>query len=444
MATVLTRSGQEEMLGRFFNQETMDDQFYYLKNVLQQGDINGHGKNIIYHISGCPTDPLPSSENIVDLPPRKKYWWFYIVFLCVILMISVPYAYWESLVPDLKTNSVYLLIFMTIINCEPFLSWIVYHWKVVGGKQKLMEKRCDLLSQIPGEPNIDDEKGERKMLEVASLTPPDSQMLNGFLEELQVAINYGKIELENQKQQNIKTWNSYMHYASVWWCLLQSLYAVWIISAVFDSNAESSGKAIFTILLITSPIRFSIPIFITFRFLYDCNLAIEKIFKWRQLHHGKVNVAHVCNLLRHNVQTRKQMEDWWQLVFLTMFCLPLICMILVFLATIENGSIVKNQWFFLVYCMHYSGLAFVAFRKACQVGHVSKQQRVLLLSDVATGNCEYVNSTDTQIKSYKEYIKLCYPGFEIFGLAISDELLVGLSVTLASLIGWLADHVLRN
>jgi hypothetical protein len=79
----------------------------------------------------------------------RTLYWKRIMYLVMFLSLSIPYAYWVSLVPDLVGEtgfeSAYFKIFMSVINAIPFTCWLVYLLIVVKNKNDNTYMRIKLL-----------------------------------------------------------------------------------------------------------------------------------------------------------------------------------------------------------------------------------------------------------------------------------------------------------
>jgi len=280
--------------------------------------------------------------------------------------------------------------------------------------------------------------------ETYKLHQDEYNMLIGLVAEAKSLSFLGSEVFIFKKHKNLQKWRKYMTIVFVWLAILTSIYWAWISSSVFtECSGEGAVCFIFSIIMITSPIRFSIPIFIIFIFAFECDVIIGKIKIFHQMHYGDVNVSHVCALLEHNIRNRKYFASCWQLVFLTSFIIPQILIIAVFAATLSDESIVSNEWFFLIYCVHYCLIGLLAFFKASEVSENSFDIRILLLSNTAKCEVKYIGEKE-QVKAYFGYLEKCYNGFQVFGFTINKQKLTEFIVLFGTILGWLSDNVVRK
>jgi hypothetical protein len=367
------------------------------------------------------------------------------LFMLCILVLATPYAEWVSLVPELNvSDNPYYMIFMTVINSTPILSWFVNFLRIAD-KNHVMATRINLLQIATHRVSeITWGKKEEKILE---------SLVDEF-RSLQVfeKLEYGDsdprdhetlVGLRKQDESDHWRWRKYFIISVIWSLSLQFTYGIWIGLDVFSRscNAEYAGVcALFVILFSTSIIRFIVPILIVFCFIFECDLVIHKIERWYRLHNGKVDVKFVCGRLQQNISDRLRMASSWQWSFLTTFILPILCMLMIGVATLFERTIVRNNWFFFIYCVHFATMGIIAFGRAEGIGSRSSSIRSRLHLPIACGEMTWVGTAD-QIESYKEYLKICYSGFEVMGMTMDKTNLNRIIGGLMVVITYLFDNV---
>ena len=249
-------------------------------------------------------------------------------------------------------------------------------------------------------------------------------------------------QVSKRQKAHQRCWRNYMIAALIWTLALCSVYGVWIGMTVFDEacGAQSGVCLTFALLLCTSFVRFSLPLLVVFIFALDCDVIVQQIDLFDRWHVGTVDVAAVCTLLEYNIKARKEMARRWQVVFLTLFIIPLFSMLLMFVATLKDRSIIVNEWFFLLYCVHYTIIALIAFWKAASIRGDSFNIRKGLLSKVARGVIQFSGEPD-QVQAYKSYLRECYNGFEVFGVTITYQLLTTVAFAYSGIISLLTENV---
>lgn len=383
-----------------------------------------------------------------------------VLFFVVVLGISVPYAYWISLVPNLLggdgyTNPIFN-IFMTLINSVPFLCCVTYTISVVLSINKITNEKIKIFSLCYRLHDLKNEEYTFKIaqeddndnvdvggLEILSMSECDT--LEGLVAEMHSLHKLGKEKVNKMYNRRFTKWKRNMLIASVWIVTLCTIYSVWIGRYVLrvTCNAEEAGVcATFLLLLLSSVVRFSIPLFIVFMFAHESDIVTKKIDIWYNMHNGVVDTAIVCALLKHNIKMRKYFANSWQNVFLVMFIIPVGGMLAIFAATLKDRTIIDNEWFFWVYCVHYSAVALFVFFKASTISANSFDIRTDLLGNTAIGRVSFINEKE-QTDNYKQYLEKCYGGFEIFGFSITKSKLSSISALLITIISWMIDNVAR-
>jgi hypothetical protein len=408
------------------------------------------------------------------------------------LIFAMPYAYWVSLVDGASSN-IYFNAFMTIIIITPMLTWLIHSAMVVKEKNRntitrikilrlsiarvenmqhhydelQKNKECNEITIKMNEEthdNINKINKIKKMLKLNieeaehlerinqvntdySLNEEEQDMLDGMVSEMQSLEKLGEKGIAYRHKGNVACWNTYMILASVWTIFLWIIYTVWVGVFALDTECNSNSPTgtpgvctIFIMLIFTSLVRFSIPIFILFTFVFNCRIVLQKINVFSQLHYGDVDTAVVCDLLRYNIKNRQHFASTWQWVFLAMFIIPLFCMILMAAAILLHKDIIHNEWFFLVYCVHYTLIGLIAVASASSISANSFDIRTDLVSNVARNKTKFINDRE-HVDAYFSYMEKCYNGFTVFGNKVDYKLLSQLSVILAGIISWLAENI---
>jgi hypothetical protein len=431
------RSQRNNVISSSLKQLSISRTKPYLFDALVQADkyVNTGISGIIMRtISVFRTQIADDTTVHDDISTR----WKRFILLAICMSIAVPYVYWVELVPGLLSNStsLYFLVFMTVINSTPFISWIVFMVMVVRKQNILTKMRLKLLnmSSITNEQDIP----------FNGLSQNEYDMLVGMVEEVKSLESLGKTGILEQQKENSKKWRNYLIISLIWTLILWILYAIWISLSIYKTTCNNSDDGniclAFIIILLTSFVRFMVPILIVFTFVLGCDIVIQKINLWFNLHKGKVDIVNVCTLLEYNIRNRNRIATTWQWVFLTLFIIPLICMVLVFIATLKQSNIINNEWFFLVYCVHYTLLAYIAFQKASSIGSTSQSIRSRLNCPIAQGIVTFTNG-EQQVRAYMQYLKDCYSGFVVFGITINDTLLKTFISLYIFILSWLADNV---
>jgi hypothetical protein len=136
------------------------------------------------------------------------------------------------------------------------------------------------------------------------------------------------------------------------------------------------------------------------------------------------------------------MSGCWQWVFLPMFIIPIVCVIVIFIATLSQPSLIKNGWFFLLCCLHYICLGLLSFSKAASIGSKNSGIPTGLYSLEAEGKLSYHNPLP-QVEAYKKYLTECSSSFSVFGVSITETLIKSVVAALSIIFGTLSDHVVH-
>ncbi len=242
--------------------------------------------------------------------PNVKY--KRIIFFAILLSLSIPYAYYVYLVPNLSDSGVtniYFEIFMTILNITSLTCWIVFVMVPIRKKNTVSKIQIKLLRL-----SFNDKQEEliTSQNTVSTIDPNYDSRLNTkeyetlleLVEEVRSLSNLGEQKIKKRNIANRAQWELYMVVVLIWTVLLFIIYGVWISVYVFETTCNSKyGGVCFTflILLFTSVLRFSVPLFILFYFVYECDIIKQKANDFIQLHYGKVNVSNLSILLRNNM-----------------------------------------------------------------------------------------------------------------------------------------------
>lgn len=393
----------------------------------------------------------PNSTLYPPLIVRLVRW----TILLVILLLPGPYAAYVNMVPSLMDSSTdtgysnpFFLIFMTLINLTPFACWCSFQW-LVYRKNKVTLLRLHLLRfSIVHHAN----KVEHVMQRFAELTKNGRQMLQLMEQEIKSLELLGMDGIKEQQRRNAIQWNMYMKRMTLWTACLCVVYLIWDSMYVFGETCNSQYSSvcfIFLIMWLTSPLRFGIPLIIMAKFTMECTMIIQRIEQFVNLHKNNKNnnsIVERCNQWSTLVQTLERMAHWWQGVFLTSVGLPLVSMIIVVAATLRDSNIVHNEWFFLVYCVHYSIFALFVFHQASSIssstGNMSTVLREWQLQDLVHFDQQVDNQT--RVQEYWWYLSHRYSGFKVGGVTITESLSSQLRVVLIAIITWLSDNVAQR
>ena len=281
---------------------------------------------------------------------------------------------------------------------------------------------------------------------VPALNSQQQELLLGMREEIRTLLLLGKNGLKLQKETNERRWKTLAIVGFVWNCVLWLSYVTWIGSVVFTETCQSGTRGIcflWVVLLFSSFIRFSVPVSIVMRFLVVCDVVMDKIDMWFELHRGQVNIEEVCVLLGYNMAYRRKMAHQFQFVFITMFILPIFTIVLAFIANVLDPGVLAHDYFFLIWSFHYALLACVTFRKAAQISSKGKSLRSRLIERMACGQVTFTNPPE-QIRAYKEFLSQESGGFRVFGIEITESLLSKIVGVLITLLTFLSDNLLKS
>ena len=335
-----------------------------------------------------------------------------LLLLLFFLSISLPYPYYISLVSNLitsenlKNSSVIFKLFMTSINCVPLLSFISYYYFFVINKKYY---------------------------------------------------NVSDVSSEYIKKLNNK-FNIYVIVVVIWSLISWIMYIVWSSififpdicsdphNIIFNNQTVSVGSypvcGLFIVLNLTSLIRFSLPIVITFIFCFECDKMILYNKLWFLSHGINNDVVNCSTYLKNNIENVKYNAKKWQYVFLFLFIIPVLSMLLLFISSLFYESIISiidNQWVFWIYCVHYSLIGFICFYKATRVKISHYKDNLLGLFLIKKIN--FINN-EYYVDKYFEYIEKIYSGFSIFGLPMTTSTLSSFCVVVIGVISWLLDYIL--
>jgi hypothetical protein len=378
-----------------------------------------------------------------------------VVFLLFVFCISIPYPVWIGMVPDLITSeggtnylnsSVIFKSFMTVVNSVPLLSFLTYVLIVIKHSNNALEQKLKIFRSCIVTHDYNFSKRELVILrgivdDIGSLNGTNRLQSNSLAEQI-ISRQYAK-------------WRQYMITASVWTIVSCVLYGLWTGRYILGvtCNAQYSGTcSIFIILYMTSFVRFFVPLFIIFSFSYECDVMLNGIKLWYSAHYSSglqsnglqnhtIDVPIVCSLLKTNIDRIKERAMAWQWVMLVTFILPIIGMLLLFISSLFDKSIINiidNEWVAWIYCVHYSLIGMYALFKASTVS--LGNYRMELLSDRLI-QCIKFNDDPMITEEYDQYIGGCYQGFRVFGIPMTTSTLSSCIVILLGVISWLLDYI---
>jgi len=386
------------------------------------------------------TDKYNIYELLIDRPINYNFFTpFRRIIFGLIFILSIPYPYWISLVPNLisieggtsyDNSHMIFKIMMTIINCSPFLTYIVYLFVILRYENNLYHSKLKIFKLTNNSPNLPD---------CANINTNLLRNIIDYAERLQ------SIDLDSFKLQIAYKKKIFAIVISIWTLVSVIMYTTWISKKVFPEvcNYEYSNVCgIFILLILTSPVKFSFPIYVLIIFLlkYEVMNFNNKI--WYQSHkQSNISVAHMSKMLGSNIHLMKVNAKIWQWIFLPMFILPTLSMILTFISSFFNPTIVNvvdNEWAFWIYCVHYSIIAIVTLIHAGMINIDKYKQKISKM--ILTGESQFADSIDW-ISKYEEFIDICRNSFKIFGISLTTSTLTSFIILLLGAISYLIDYV---
>lgn len=204
--------------------------------------------------------------------------WKRILFIFPFVAIAIPYPYFVYIVPGLISENEaasFSILFLTVISSTPVADWIMYMLMVVRNQNKDTMDRLQLLQL------------SRLQKRSARAQQSTTRVAVGYARGNSDASLLGKNGLKLQKETNERRWKTLAIVGFVWNCVLWLSYVTWIGSVVFTETCQSGTRGIcflWVVLLFSSFIRFSVPVSIVMRFLVVCDVVMDKIDMWFELH----------------------------------------------------------------------------------------------------------------------------------------------------------------
>jgi hypothetical protein len=359
-----------------------------------------------------------------------------VIVMFFTLCLPMLYGYWITLLPHTPTSAgtdnIYFLIFMEVINSDPFLVWITFIYFHLGSKNATLTSSIKYL-QMSRMDNID----------INTITIKDYHYINGLAAKVRALQNINLVALQARQFENRRKWFKYMVIGCIWSGILWILYGVWLSINVFTPCIQKSYMGtfvLFFVIFITSIVRFPIPVFVFMNFIYECEIIMQDIREFYAMHYGNASIKETSRLIKYNLVKRKSVATNWQYVFIPMFIIPMICIIFAAASFFSKDVSILNEWFFAIYFPHYTLIGFGAFEMASSVGTNSYDIRQAIKADWTSGDLVFVED-EKEVHNYLDYLSDCYSGFAMFGIVITKGLRTTIFGLYATIIVWLSENV---